>query len=141
MSRYTKSNLMADIAKLNDWLKDAGSTRRLVQGHSGGHNTVDAYTVDDVGDRIGNGVDHNVQCGTARECNDAASDFYANEYNRIENAKSKAKVDFADYVLGAISDGLTGSEFKDDIKQGARQYGLIGTTDPIATIVKMLPTD
>ena len=68
MSRYTPKMLDDDIESFNAELKRHGILKRFEHGGRNGYQTVDEYSVDANGIRIGTGVDSMVGAGTSREC-------------------------------------------------------------------------
>jgi len=81
MTRYTPKRLDEDINKINGWLEDCGSTRRLESQGRNGYQAIDQFSVDESGKRVGSWIDRNIRCGTSRECHEAALEFYHAEYS------------------------------------------------------------
>jgi hypothetical protein len=100
---YTVTNLRREINEINEHLAECGSRKRLEECGRNGYQAIDAYTVDENG-RVSSGIDFNVQCGSSRECGDAARAFYYNEYDRIGKEKTDAYVKFANRVLRLLRD-------------------------------------
>ena len=86
MTRYTPKKLHEDIEKINEWLEDCKSTKRIECGGRNGYQAVDQYSVDESGKRLGSWVDRNIRCGTSRECHEAALEFYHAEYSNKRDA-------------------------------------------------------
>lgn len=87
MSRYTIANLRADIQEVNERLIEAGSKLLAEENPRNGYQAVDAYTVDDNGQRVGTGV-NNIGCGTSREVNDYLQGWFYNEINRLDKLQN-----------------------------------------------------
>lgn len=81
--RYTPKQLREDIENLNSRLADEGSRIRFESGGRNGYQTVDQYSVDENGERIGTGVDRMICGGSSRECYDEARVVFYQELNRI----------------------------------------------------------
>jgi len=127
MSRFTISNLRADIAKINGYLLEEGSDTLLVEQGRNNYQGVDEYPIDAQGNRIGSGVNRNVCCGTPRECSDAAWSYYDTKFNALRRAKLEKKAEFADTVVALLRDGCT------DISTIYELAGLAGLFD-LATL-------
>jgi hypothetical protein len=82
MSRFTITDLRADLAKINGWMEEHGWSERLEESGRNGYQAVDEYSVDDDGNRIGSGVNRNVCCGSSRECSREARDHYSALYRQ-----------------------------------------------------------
>ena len=65
--RYGPKQLEIDVARLNTELRDLFCLKRFEVGARNNYQTVDEYSVNENGERIGSGVDSNVACGTSRE--------------------------------------------------------------------------
>jgi len=76
MANFTVKNLRADVDTINDWLRAGGYPYRLETGGSYGRQSVDEYSVDTEGNRIGTGVNYRVVSGSSRECSHAAYAYY-----------------------------------------------------------------
>jgi hypothetical protein len=83
MRRITIKDLRACVEEINDRLLERGSDRRIEQGGRNGYQAIDVYAVDADNKRMGSGVLRNVQCGSSRECIDAAWLFYYQELDHI----------------------------------------------------------
>lgn len=98
-TRYTEKTLGEYVEKVNGWLAEDGFETRLEHSPRNGYQAIDEYSVDDKGERIGSGVNRNIECGSPRECGDAAREYYNREYGKQRERKNKAKLEFADAVL------------------------------------------
>lgn len=75
------ANLRADVDEINNWLKAGGYPYRLETGGSYGRQSVDEYSVDTEGNRIGTGMNYRVVIGSSRECSHAAYAYYGGVVN------------------------------------------------------------
>jgi hypothetical protein len=91
MARVTIARLRTVIADINGWLEEGGFSVRLEEGGRNGYQAVDEYSVWPSGARHGSGVNCNIQCGTARECVDAAASHYSALYAAAYKAELERK--------------------------------------------------
>jgi hypothetical protein len=75
-SRYTVSDLRADLEKINGWCDNDKIPLHLKLQSRNGYQAIDEYPVDADGNRIGIHINRNVEVGSSRECSRAAFAWY-----------------------------------------------------------------
>lgn len=113
MSRYTITNLRADLESINQSLESIGSEFRLSESGRYGYQAVDIETVEQRREGKGN-ICRNLEGGTSRECMEASYVFLRNESNRLMREKIDLLENYPDELLLQMLNGRL-SEFTGEI--------------------------
>ena len=83
---FTVTDLREQLADINEQLERDRFSFRLRESGRNGYQAVDEYYVHPDGTPMASGAVRNIECGSSRECSDAAWNHYYGRHNQARRA-------------------------------------------------------